>query len=324
MGFRVLIPRTVAREGIEYLKEHGCEVEVRSQMTSQEIKEKIKNYDALFLRTDVIDEAVIKQADRLKIIARYGVGLDNVDIEAATAHGIYVTYTPTANMNAVAEHVVGLLLSISRQIVKVDKAVRKGNFGIRDTSYGTELKGKKLGIIGLGNIGRMVARKCTFGFDMRVVAYDPYATTPQEEYITKVDSLEELLQRADYISLHLPYNKSLHHIIDQGKMNMMKPTAFLINAARGGLVDEVALAKALKNKTIAGAAIDVFENEPTPPDHPLWELDNAIVTPHIAALTAESMSNMSLECAKEIVRVKNNEKPLVWFNKEQMANVGQY
>jgi len=321
MSFRVLIPRSIASEGIEYLEGNGCEVETHLEMSADSLKEAIKYFDAVLLRTDIMDEAVINEAKNLKIIARHGVGLDNVDIEAATNRGIYVTYTPSANINSVAEFVVGQLLSISRQIVIVDRAVREGDFNIRNTSFGTELKGKILGVVGLGNIGKLVARKCALGFDMKIIAYDPYAPTPQEDYIIKEENLEDLLRKSDFISLHLPYSKALHHIINKEKLELMKPTAFLINAARGGLIDEEALAIALKNKTIAGAALDVFEQEPTLKEHSLWGLDNVIVTPHIAGLTAEAMNVMSLECSKEIVRVKNNEEPIIWVNKKQMINI---
>lgn len=323
MSFKVLIPRTVTPEGIEYLKVNGCEVDAREEMSTEELKTVIKDYDAVLLRTDIMDEETILNAERLKVIARHGVGYDNVNIDAATAKGVYVAYTPSANINSVAEHVTGLILAVSRQIVKVDNAVRDGNFGIRNASLGTELKGKTLGIIGLGNIGKLVARKCALGFDMKVMAYDPYAEPPEEAYITKTDDIDELIKQTDFISLHLPYNKALHHFINQEKLDLMKPTAFLINAARGGLVDEMALAKALRNKTIAGAALDVFEQEPVPASHPLLELENLVVTPHLAALTKEAMSAMSLDCAKEIVRVKNHEEPLMWVNKVQMNKANQ-
>lgn len=320
MAFKVLIPRTVATEGIDYLKANGCEVDARDEMDAKELKDAIPGYDAVLLRTDLLDEKTIGLADRLKIIARHGVGFDNIDIDVAASKGIYVSYTPAANINSVAEHVTGLMLAISRQTVKVDSAIRQGNFGVRDSAYGTELKGKVLGVIGLGNIGKLVAQKCAHGFGMDVIAYDPYAKQPEEPYIRKVESVDELLEQADFISLHLPYNKALHHFINQDKLSLMKPTAFLINAARGGLVDEAALAEALENKSIAGAALDVFEQEPVPADHPLLKLDNLIATPHLAALTKEAMSTMSLDCAKEIVRVKNGQEPLVWLNKEQMKN----
>lgn len=320
MAFKVLIPRTVASEGIDYLEANGCEVDARNGMSAEELENAIEDYDAVLLRTDMLDEKIIRLADRLKIIARHGVGFDNIDIEAAAAKGIYVSYTPAANINSVAEHVTGLILAVSRQLVKVDKAVRNGDFAVRDTSYGTEIKGKVLGIVGLGNIGRLVAKKCALGLEMSVIAYDPYAKSAEEEYITKVESMEELLEQADFISLHLPYNKALHHFINEEKLGLMKPTAFLINAARGGLVDETALLEALENKTIAGAALDVFEQEPVPADHPLLKLDQLIATPHLAALTTEAMITMSLDCAKEIVRVKNQQEPLVWLNEKQMKN----
>lgn len=321
MAFKVLIPRTVSPEGIDYLEANGCEVDSREEMDAEELAAAIKEYDAVLLRTDILDKKTIELAGRLKIIARHGVGFDNIDIEAAAAKGIYVSYTPAANINSVAEHVTGLILAISRQTVKVDGAVRQGNFGVRDTAHGTEVKGKTLGIIGLGNIGKLVAEKCALGLGINVIAYDPYAKVTEEEYITKIESVDDLLAQADFVSLHLPYNKALHHFINKDKLGVMKSSAFLINAARGGLVDETALAEALNDKTIAGAALDVFEQEPVRADHPLLKLENLIATPHLAALTNEAMSTMSLDCAKEIVRVKNQQEPLVWLNKRQMKKI---
>ena len=319
MKFSVLVPRKIAQAGIDYLENNGCTVDVQQEMTTDELKGSIQHYDAVVLRTNIINSEIIANATKLKIIARYGVGLDNIDIEAATNRGIYVTNTPTANINSVAEHVVGLILSISRQINKVDRAVREGDFSIRNSLPGTELKGKILGILGLGNIGKLVAEKCALGFGMRVIAYDPYIDQPMIDYISIENDLERLIKQADFISLHLPYNTSNHHLFNKEKIGWIKRSAFLINAARGGLVDEEVLATSLKEKSIAGAALDVFEQEPPCLNHSLWELDNIIVTPHIAALTNEAMNEMSLDCAKEIIRIKNKEKPHFWVNKQEMT-----
>lgn len=320
--FKVLLPQSVAKEGIHYLEDAGCEIIRPGGIEEQELMQAVKGCDAILIRTAKISRAVIESADKLKVIARHGVGLDNVDIEAASEKGIYVCNAPTANINSVAEHVVGLMLSVSHFLTAADKALRQGDFQARNRLIGNELLDKTVGLIGCGNIGRLVAQKCALGMGMKVITYDPHAGKLDQDYIEKVDSMEELLKQADYVSLHVPYLPELHHVIDAEKLKMMKPSAYLINAARGGLVDEEALIQTMNANLIAGAALDCFEEEPPPADHPFWQMENVVVTPHMAAHSKEAMVRMALTPAEEIVRVKNGQEPKVWVNRGQIHGGG--
>ncbi|MDG5787226.1 hydroxyacid dehydrogenase [Evansella sp. AB-P1] len=315
-SFKVLVPQPIAKEGIDYLEENGCEAIVPDKYDSETLIERVKDCHAILVRTAEINRDIIEKGKELQIIARHGVGLDNVDIQAATENNIFVCNAPAANINSVAEHVVGLMLAVSHQIVKGDHAVREGDYQARNRYIGSELSSKTLGLIGLGNIGKLVAKKCALGFDMNVVAYDPFIKKVDENYITLEPSLEKLVSQADFLSLHVPYVPELHHVINREMFEKMKETSFLINAARGGLVDEQALYEALASNKIAGAALDCFEQEPTPMDHPLWKLDNVVLTPHMAAHTEEAMIRMAMDPAKEIVRVKNKQEPIVCVNRE--------
>ena len=306
--FKVLVPQKIAQEGIKLLEENGCTIVYTENDEIETVKEAVADCDAVLVRTTIINEEIINQAKKLKVIARHGVGLDNIDVEAATKNNIYVCNAPTSNIKSVAEHVVGLMTAVSHQIVRADKAIRKGEFGVRNTYIGTELDGKTVGLIGLGNIGKLVAKKCALGFDMNVIAYDPKITSICEDYIELVDSIDEVMIRSDFVTLHVPYLKPLHHFIDKKMIGKMKSTAYFINAARGGLVDEEALFQALISGKIAGAGLDCFEEEPTPKDHPIFGLEQVVVTPHMAAHTKDAMVRMAVDPANEILRLKNNEK----------------
>ena len=318
-SFKVLIPQAIDHRGIEVLEQGDCEVILPDAYDEATLKKVIGNCDAVLVRTAKISKELIENATKLKIIARHGVGLDNVDIQAASERNIYVCNAPSANINSVAEHVVGLMLGISHQIVRADKALRRDEFHVRNTYIGTEVRGKTLGLIGLGNIGRLVAEKCALGLGMKVIAFDPYIKESGKEYIELVESIDELMAESDFVSLHVPYSPKLHHFISKELLEKMKPSAFFINAARGGLVDEKALYHLLSTKKIAGAGLDCFEEEPTPANHPFWSLENVIVTPHMAAHSQEAMIAMAVDPANEILRVKNNQKPLNCVNLSQLT-----
>lgn len=315
--FKVLLPQPIAEEGIIFLQKSGCEIVTPEGIDELALIAAIKDCDAVLLRTIKLSQEVIESANKLKIIARHGIGLDNVDIKAASKKGIYVCNAPTANINSVAEHVIGLMIAVSHYITAADNALRKGDFASRNYFIGNELKGKTVGLLGFGNIGKLVAEKCALGMGMKVIAFDPYAEKKQKDYIKMADSVEELCASSDYLSIHTPYLPELHHIIDAEKLKLMKPQAYLINAARGGLVDEEALYQALSTKAIAGAALDCFEKEPPSAEHPLWSLENIVVTPHMAAHTKEAMVRMAMVPAEEIVRIKNGKEPINWVNKSQ-------
>jgi len=306
----------IAQEGIEMLEKENFELVVPENHEKIMEEKELKECDAILVRGAKIDRELIESIPELKIIARCGVGTDNIDIDAATDNGVVVSNVPDANFVSVAEHVIGLLLALSRQIVKADKALRKGHFDARHKYMGSEVNGKTIGIIGMGRIGQIVAKKCMDGLDMTVLAFDPYADKSViDKRIEFVDSVDDIFSNSDFVSLHLPYIAELHHFINRESFQKMKESAYFINCARGKLVDEAALAEAIQNGEIAGAGIDVFEDEPPRTDNILWSLDNIIVTPHMGASTNESLTLMAVGAAKEIIRVLHGEKPKNSLNK---------
>ncbi|PZE21413.1 hydroxyacid dehydrogenase [Paenibacillus xerothermodurans] len=318
---KVMVPQKIAQEGIERLEQAGLEVVYSSKPVTDVVTEVPEDCDAILIRTAKLGRQVIEQCPNLRVIARHGIGVDNIDIDAATEKGIYVTNVPRSNVNSVAEHAVGMMISLAHHIVKADKELRKGRFEVRNLFIGTELSGKTLGLIGCGNIGRLVAKKCAAGLDMNVIVYDPYVKEIGMAGVSLVDSIDEILTESDFISLHVPYLPEMHHFINADAFKKMKNSAYLINCARGGLVDEDALYHAIKNGEIAGAGFDVFAAEPAPSEHALWELEQVIVTPHMAAHSAEAMIRMAVGAADEIIAVLNGQEPMHCVNKNNIARV---
>ncbi len=253
----------------------------------------------------------------LKVISRTGAGVDNVDMAAATRRGILVLNTPTANTVSVAEHAVALLLALSKQLAFLDASVRQGNFTARRLYLPVDVEGKTLGLIGCGNIGRMVAQKCRDAFHMRTVGYDPLLQTAPEG-TELFGAMGKVLERADYVSLHVPLVPETRNLIDRKELSMMKPSAFLINTSRGGIVNEAALAEALDAGVIAGAALDVFEHEPAQADSPLLACKNLLMTPHSAALTRECVARVAMCAAQGIVDYLSGRRPEFVVNKAVM------
>jgi D-3-phosphoglycerate dehydrogenase len=253
--------------------------------------------DALVMSWVPMTREVIGQLQRCRVIARFGIGVDMIDLDAATERGILVCNTATYCLDEVSNHAMGLLLMLNRGLLQDVDAVRSGGW-FRSTSVPPRrLTGQRLGLVGLGNIGRLVAHKAR-AFGLEVVAYDPYLRgreTPMDG--TQLVDLDELLACADFVSVHCPLNASTHHLLGERELALMKPTAFLINTARGPIVDELALVAALGERRLAGAGLDVFETEPLPLEHPLRQLDNAILTPHSASWSVES----SAECRRVAV-----------------------
>lgn len=320
---KVYVTRIIPEPGLEILRKY-VDVELHESKewppSREKLIEKVKDKDGLLcLLTDKIDAEVMDAAPNLKVVSTYSVGFDHIDIEAATKRGIYVTHTPGVLTDAVAEFTVGLLLAITRRIVEADAVVKNGKWDKPWNPFfltGPELKGKTLGIIGLGRIGRAVAKKVK-GFEMRVIYYDVYRNEKAEKELgVEYVDLETLLKTSDFISLHVPLLKETYHMIGEKELKLMKPTAFLINTARGAVVDTDALVKALKEGWIAGAALDVFEQEPLPPDHPLTKLDNVILAPHIASATIEARQRMAELAANNLVAVLKGEMPPALVNKE--------
>ena len=277
-------------------------------------EEHIKDAEAILLSTAYkMTRDVISSASKLKVISRTGVGVDNVDVSAATEKGILVLNTPQANSVSVAEHTVAMIIAISKQLLMYDSELRAGNFKIRRNNKAVDIDGKTLGLIGCGRIGRFAAEKCRAAFGMHIIGYDPYIT--EAEGITMYKDIEEVFKRADYISLHIPLTPETKNLVGDKLLSLMKPTAYIINTARGGIIDEQALAQKLKNEEIAGAALDVRESEPPAIDNPLLGLKSVILTPHTAALTKECSARVAYEAALGIADYLNGNTPKFVFNK---------
>ncbi len=311
MAKRVLIPQDVAEAGKDYLRQRGYEIRLGSAITVEILKKEVEGCQAILARTARYPAEVLQAGKELKVISRHGVGYDNIDVEAATQLGIYVTNAPLSNANSVAEHTIGLIIALARNFVRSDSALRSGDFEIRNRVIGCDLEKKVLGLIGIGKIGKLVAGKASAGLAMKVIGYDPYIEASSVPDIELIASIEVVLRKADFVSLHLPISKDTIGLIGKTELEMMKPTAYLINAARGGIVRESDLAEVLADKRIAGAALDVFEEEPPDPANPLLKLDNIIMTPHSAALTRECMDRMALHAAQGIDEVLTG-KPPTW------------
>ncbi|MBN1687405.1 MAG: hydroxyacid dehydrogenase [Spirochaetales bacterium] len=311
MKYRVLIPEPIAEAGQRYLEDKGYEIKQSPGITREILKREVQGCHAILARTAALPAEVLEAGKDLKVIARHGVGVDNIDIDAATRLGIQVTNAPESNANSVAEHTIGLIIAIVRNFLRSDRELRDGNFAFRNQYEAFDLEGKVLGIIGVGRIGRLVARKAVAGLGMKAIGFDRYANPAQISGVEMLDSIEGVLRAADVLTLHLPATGETLGLIGKKELEMMKPTAYLINAARGGIVNENDLADALAQGTIAGAALDVFEKEPPDAADRLFRAENLIVSPHSAALTRESKERMALHAAQGIYEVLSG-KPPTW------------
>jgi len=273
--------------------------------------------DAVIVRLFQIGAEDIAKAGKLKVISKHGAGVDNIDVPAATVAGIPVLYTPTATVNAVAEHTLALMLALTRQIGPASTALKEGRFGERGRFQGIELAGKILGVVGLGRIGGRVAQMAALGLSMTVHAYDPFVPAAAYRGPAAIEnSLESLFRIADILSLHVPLTPGTRHLINTQSLAWLKPGCRLINTSRGAVIDEAALVLALSQGTLAGAALDVFEEEPLPADHPLCRAPNALLTPHISSSTQESLQRMSVQSAQGVLDILHGETP------EHIANPG--
>lgn len=316
---KIFITRAIPEAGIGKLKEKGHEVVVSPQdgvLSKDELITALKadKYDAvLCLLTDKIDGDVLDAAGRgVKIFANYAVGFDNIDLKAAEERGVMITNTPGVLTNTVAEHTFALMLAISHRITEADRFTRAGKYvgWAPMLLLGNDLSGKTIGVVGLGRIGSRVAHHAAKGFDAKVIYNDISRNEDFEREFGAVykEKLEDLLGEADYVSIHVPLLDSTRHLINAERLKQMKPTSYLINTSRGPIVDENALYEALKDKTIKGAALDVFEEEPKFVPG-LAELENAILTPHIASATEETRSAMAELAAENIIAVLEGQTP---------------
>ena len=296
---RILISDKLSEEGIGILKEVSeFTVDIRTELKPEELKQAIKDYQAIVVRSATkVTREIIEAAENLKVIGRAGVGLDNVDLAAATEKGIVVMNAPAGNTISTCEHTISLLLALARNIPQANASVKQGEWK-RSKFMGQELYKKTLGIIGLGRIGQEVAKRA-LSFGMKVIAFDPYLSGDVGKALgIQLVELESLLKDSDYISVHTPLSDSTRHIISDKQIALMKDGARIINCARGGIIDEQALIKAIKQGKLAGASFDVYENEPPAADYELLKLDNVITTPHLGASTEEAQVNVAIEVAE--------------------------
>ena len=304
---RILVADKLADEGLEYLKQSGVAFDVKLDLKEEgNFAAAIPGYDALIVRSGVkVTPKVIEASDKLRAIARAGVGVDNINLPAATAKGILVLNTAEASTLSTAEHAMALMLSLARKIPAANGGLKSGalDWKKRSVYQGTQLAGKTLGVVGLGRIGRTVATRA-LAFDMNVLGFDPYfpAESALDGKVKLVRDFDEFLSQIDVITFHVPGGEGTKHLLSRERLfNKCRPNLLVINDARGEVVDEMALADALKEKKIAGVALDVFEKEPPAKDHPLMGLENAVLTPHLGASTDEAQTAVSVEACKAIV-----------------------
>jgi D-3-phosphoglycerate dehydrogenase len=320
MAARILVSDSLAEEGLEVLRQ-DAEVEIKTDLTPPQLVETVGQYDAIVVRSGTkVTAEVIEAGQRLRVIGRAGVGVDNIDVGKATERGIIVVNAPTPTVVAVAEHTMALLLAAARQIHRADASLREGKW-LKKQLVGTTLAGKVLGVAGIGRIGTAVAQRAR-AFEMEIIAYDPYLTREQieERGATPVASLEKLLEQSDFVTLHVTLTPETRGMIGTRELAMMKPTACLINCDRGEVVDEEALLKALGEERLVAAGLDCFCEEPAT-DNPLCCHERVVATPHIAASTVEAQRDVAQEIAWQVLIALRGNRPQHLVNPEVLAKV---
>jgi len=326
---KILVADPIAQDGIDIL-EREAEVDVRTGLGGDELAAIIGGYDAIVVRSETkVTAAVLAAGKRLKVVGRAGVGVDNIDLDAATQRGVIVVNAPLGNTISAAEHTIGLMLALSRNIAQADASLRGGAWQ-RSKFAGVELRDKTLGLIGLGNVGSEVARRAK-GLDMHVIAYDPFVSAERAQIlgVELAPTQEEVIRRADFLSLHTKLTDETRNMIGARELAMMKASGRLINTGRGELVDLDALVAAVREKRIAGAALDVFPEEPPPMDAAFLHTEGIVVTPHLGALTAEAQERVAIDVAKQIRSVLRGEPAMYAVNApmiaaETMSAIGPY
>jgi D-3-phosphoglycerate dehydrogenase / 2-oxoglutarate reductase len=302
MAYRVLVSDKLSAEGVQVLQDAaGCAVDVKTGLSPEDQRAIIGGYEGLIIRSaTTVDKAMLEAARSLKIVIRAGIGVDNIDVPACTAKGVLVENTPSGNAVSAAEHAIAMLFSLARKIPQAHMSTTQGKWE-KSAFNGMELTGKTLGVIGAGNIGAVVCDRAR-GLAMRVIAFDPVLSDERakELGIAKV-SLDELLRQSDAITLHVPLIPATTHIINAESLKKMKRGALLVNAARGGVVDERAVVQALDEGHLGGAAFDVFENEPLEKDSPLLGRPDVVLTPHLGASTSDAQIRVGVEAAEQVV-----------------------
>jgi len=313
---KVLLSEDINPYGKKLLEDR-VELIIAPDTSEETAIELIKDVTGLILRaTTIINKRVLSHAKNLKVIARTGVGVDNVDIEEATKRGIYVCNFPGMNNLTVAEQTISMIMSLSKQTIHMHNSVKNGNWNERFSTNQIEVSGRTLGIIGMGQIGQMVANKCSVGLDMKILGYDPYVSGKLEnKAIVFANSLEDLFKKSDFISIHVPNLPETEGMVNGELISLMKESAFLINTSRGMVVNEAELIEALENNKIRGAALDVFQKEPLDTNSPFHSLSNVVLSPHCAGSTWESNVRIASGAAQAVLDVIEGRVPVSAYNK---------
>ncbi len=303
MGYKILITEPINLKGIHYLKEQGYELKMGSGITEEILIQEGADCDGILTRNGTITKKVLASCKKLKVVSMHGVGVDCIDVEAATKLGIQITNAAESNQSSVAEYAIGLILMLAKRSIHYNNGLKNGDLEVRKL-YGSDVSGKTLGIIGMGNIGTQVANIATFGLNMKVIGYQRrLKEKKQTDYALLTNDMDEVISSADFLSLHLPGGASTRRIIGERELSLMKPEAYLINTGRGEIIDETALIRVLQEHRIGGAALDVFEGNLPKPDNPLLHMEHVIVTPHTAAFTTEALERMAYQSALGISEV---------------------
>jgi D-3-phosphoglycerate dehydrogenase / 2-oxoglutarate reductase len=316
---RIYLPEKIANAGLDLLSTE-CELLGPWTGSAAPVADMLAEADAMIVRLHRIGEPEFAAAPRLKVVAKHGVGLDAIDVTAATARGIQVVFTPEANANSVAEHAITLMLALAKQIVPASRMIPEGRFADRNRHEGIELAGRTLGVVGLGRIGARVAAIAAQGFGMDVLGYDPFLPADAAPAgVNRVAALDDLLARSDFLSLHVPLTTETNRLLNASTLARLKPGCRIINTSRGAVIDDLALVEALTAGTVAGAGLDVFEKEPLPADHPLCNAPNILLTPHISSNTAESLDRMAIDAAQGVLEVLAGRRPKHLVNPEVLG-----
>jgi glyoxylate reductase len=320
---KIYVTRRLPQPGVELLEE-VCDVEVNpdeAPPTRELLIRKVQDVDGILcLLTDRIDADLMDLAPNLKVVSSMSVGYDHIDVEAATKKGVYVTFTPGVLTEATADFTWALLMAVSRRVIEADRYLRAGKWKIQwsPTHFlGSDLTGKTLGIIGLGRIGEAIAQRAR-GFNMNVLYFGRTRAEQEKEQRLNIEfvPLERLLRESDFVTVHVPITDETKHLINEERLRQMKPTAYLVNTSRGPVIDQAVLTRALRERWIAGAGLDVFEKEPIDPNDPLINLENVVLTPHIASATTEARSKMAEVAAKNLISVLEGTPPQFLVNQE--------
>ncbi|MFQ6830733.1 hydroxyacid dehydrogenase [Butyricicoccus pullicaecorum] len=312
---KIFLTEKIHADAVAMMGEHVTVVQGTS-VDPDEIVRQAQDCDAILVRSARITAEMMDKLPKLRAVAKHGIGVDNIDVKGATERGILVVNVPFANVNAVAEHGLALLMAASKFIPQLDRMTREGGFARRNEFVTTELAGKTIGLVGLGRISSLLAKKLS-GFSVRILASDPFVTEERaKELGVELVDLDTVLAESDFVSLHTPLLDSTRHMMGREQFAKMKKTAWLINVSRGPVVDEEALIEALKAKEIAGAALDVFEQEPPAADNALFALDNVVLSPHNAALSDNALRAMAMDSAQGLVDYLEGRRPEFPVNRE--------